>query len=256
MITIKNSINGQIKYYNNKIEEPRFDPWGDWIDDLMYRYANRAKISDLKIKEFYSDHLFFMTLTFDRKLLELRKGELGLMDHDRSTEWDDFHYVYGAISEALYGKGWARQKFEHSLPMAVACMDFEGSRYAAQLDENLKNVHFHIIWVVYPGKAGNFQRYIEGPKFKLNVLDKLHIDKCELQAYDDQKATIRQLATYASKALPKTRICPLDAELVRIYPNKNYSGEAYVVFRNYRTEKKREKRIRAAAWSEREHAYA
>lgn len=245
-----NLLRSRIGPWANRNSSRWNEPFGQWIEELIQRYYDRCNAGQISYEEFLSDCVFFQTITFDRKAIRERMVELGLSAKNYEIEWDDFHRIFCRVARHLFGRNWSRSKFENDLPMAIAGLDFDGTRYSRTLDGAATNAHFHVIWAVRPQDASSFFALVNGLKFRKKFLDLLHIDDMRLDAYDASKSNVRNLATYAGKAFNRTGLNPIDADGLRIYPNSNYSGKPYKLLHNYQTRDREFLKVRNAAWNE------
>lgn len=221
--------------------------YGKWFDQLILRYMNYCGWPNARYREFLERSVFFQTITFDQAAIRFRKAELGLNPSSTAVEMDDFHLSYVWTCEQLYGKRWSRKVLQYVIPMAIVAIDYEGLRYASKLEGIGKNAHLHNIWVTHPDKAEEFQDLVLGPKFRAQIMNRISADKSQLLPYEAEKATIRQLGTYAAKVLNRTSYDPIGNEELRIYPNRNYGSEPYRASATYTNQNWWLNKLRVAA---------
>lgn len=223
-----------------------------WVVNMLKNYYRGLYESDNSWDSWLSQSVFFTTITFDQELIHNRKDELMIGRNDRSIEWDDQHALYCFVVEKLYGRNWMRMKDRRRLPLMVAGLDFEGSRFGALSEDKMENAHIHAIWAFPSDEVSGFLRAIASPEYNLKLKDKLHIDRIEIERFAPTKASVQKLGSYALKSNIRTQRLSVNAEMIRIYPDRNFGFKPYRADRTYRVESKKLKAIRTAAWRERE----
>lgn len=230
-----------------------------WFNDLAWQFFKRNAVSqDQDYVEFLESCAFFVTMTFSTYRIEREKRRLGLALHDFSVEMDNFHRLYCGLARKVFGGKWTDPKFEAKLPLAIACVDYEGSRYQTQLPARPENVHIHAVWIVHPDEIEAFNAIRESPKFKLKFLDGLHANRVRFDPFVAKKNKGGRWGGYASKVWIKAARAPTGAELIRIYPNSNYGGISYRAEHRYGVTRKQldllRRVIRRHARQDRSHA--
>ncbi|TYR34887.1 hypothetical protein FY036_03440 [Mesorhizobium microcysteis] len=206
-----------------------------WFRDLIaafYRRNNTSKYANQV--DFLESCAFFTTMTFSTYRVEREKRKLGLAKNDFSVEMDNFQKLYNGLARKQFGSGYNLSKFEKKLPLAIACIDYEGSRYYNEIPENPKNIHVHAIWVVHPEEIDEFLKIINGAWFKLKFQNGLHTDRIRFDPYLERKDKKGRWGGYAAKTWIKMASLPNGAaDLLRIYPNSNYGGKPYQAQHKY-----------------------
>jgi hypothetical protein len=231
--------------YTDSSIKREFEKWySELIQNYLYKSSDqKSSTTDTMIQKCCS----FFTMTFRTSEVIKEKERLGLSRDDFSVELDTFQLLYCTIAERLFGKGWAKQKFEKKLPYVILCVDFEGSRMQHSLPMTPKNVHLHAIWLIHPDETDKFNGIINGLHFRQITLNSLRCDKVEWEPYLKAKSKVEKLGSYATKLFIKSTRNALPGELFRIYPNSNYGGRPYRAANTYkRTDKMLDKLRRAS----------
>lgn len=208
----------------------------EWFSELVNEvYVKSKKYSNVDYKWFCNNCLFFLTMTFDRYSVGSIKDDFSISISDYSVGFDSFHRVYIYIAEKMYGRRYSRPHFRDRSPMAIAAIDFEGSRYASFQSLGNKNAHIHALWAVSPNDVQSFQKIITSAAFRLCLLKSLPCDRVKFEQYEAIRGSIEGVATYAVKSHIKSIYSPRGDELLRIYPHSNYNsaGVTYRVTRSY-----------------------
>ncbi|MCA0275577.1 MAG: hypothetical protein LCH86_06210 [Proteobacteria bacterium] len=210
-----------------------------WFNGLVTEFYKRNAASIFPDRvEFLECCAFFLTMTFSTYRIEREKRRLELPDNDFSVEIDNFHKLYVGLARKQFGSHYNERKFEAKLPLAIACVDYEGSRFQAEVPQRPKNVHVHAVWVVHPDEIETFRAIISNPWFKLKLENGLHTDRIRFDPYLAKKDKNGRWVGYAAKSWIKAAEVPDGAEMIRIYPNSNYGGIPYRASHQYRAPNK------------------
>jgi hypothetical protein len=234
--------------YSQRRMNLAYDSWFESIASDAYRKHGSSRYRSRN--DYLAECCFLFTMTFSTAKIHRVKNELGLLNNDFSIEFDDLQLIYSTVATQLLGDCSSKSQFGSRLPIVLACVDFEGSKWTRELPQNAKNVHLHGIWFVHPDHVSAFKRFVAGPWMRLHVLNSIHADQLEWEPYLRSKGTIAEVGAYASKVLIKSASNPLSGELVRIYPNTNGSGVSYRQSRSYVRKDKMLDKMRRAAWKE------
>ena len=228
-VYLKTSTKSNMSNYSrSKPSEPR--TYGQWIKSLLVDYHKRHG-TNLTFYEFLAECVFFNTITFDQRFMRDRKFDLDLMDHDNSIEMDAFHTIYGAASKHLLGRRWCQAK-RSKRPLAFVILDFDGSRYSSILTTR-KNPHLHVIWAVHPDLAERLKTFFGGAFFRFRVRDLRAIDGFQFDPYNEEQATIDELASYTAKTMYRSVRNPQGGDEIRIYRDDEFNR--YRSSRSYET---------------------
>lgn len=208
----------------------------NWMKDLIDKKYQMSKcFCNADYHWFLSNCIYFFTVTFSQSDINSIRNNLELSINDYSVEFDSFHRVYIYIIEKMYGRRYNRSHFLDRSPMAIAAIDFEGSRYASFNSLGNKNAHVHALWALSPNDVQSFRRIISSTDFRLRFLKSLPSDRVKFEKYYASRGSVEGAATYAIKSHMKSVYSPRGDELFRIYPNSNYNadGVTYRMARSY-----------------------
>lgn len=188
-----------------------------WIKNMIFEFHIQTN-TDMSFQKYLETSVFFMTGTFNQEWIWQRKQEFQISNSDQSLERRDCNYLYNAICRDMYCNDYLERKnLLPRLPMALVCMDFEGTRYSRGLSNGMKNAHFHGIWTFHPEDSERFRRKF--PFLKMRRLDRLQFDKIVFDPYDPDRGEIDDLGTYVTKTFDRTFIDPIQGEIMRRYPD-------------------------------------
>lgn len=211
--------------------------YNKWMNDLVKgKYELSCGSHKMNYDLFCRKCVYFFTLTFDQSDVRSMRNELSLSSDEYSIEFDSFHRIYIYILEKMYGRRYGRPLFRERSPMAIAAIDFEGSRYASFDSLGNRNAHVHALWAVSPDDVQSFRQIVTSAAFRFKLLKSLPCDLVKFAKYEPSRGSIGGAATYAIKSHLKSIHSPRGDELFRIYPHSNYNsnGVTYRLARSYR----------------------
>lgn len=110
-----------------------------------------------------------------------------------------FGVLYNDLCKRAIGKNHYRISFLSQKPVAVACIDAEGSKYASSLVDP-RNVHIHSIWSYGQGQSESIETALCSVDARLlKKLDIQHVDLERLPGIDD----VRRAIAYATKLVAR-----------------------------------------------------
>jgi hypothetical protein len=220
----------------NSICENRYI-YEDWFESELTKRYNESGRDKLNSYENYCQECVFkLDLTFDQHRVRRLKAELGIPQNSYDIEHDNFLFLYVFIAMRLHGSKYSRPHNAAKLPYVISCIDFQGARYANSATLGNQNAHIHSVWAIRPDDLAKFKDIITHMSFKGRLLNRLDADEVHFEWYDPSKGTVANMASYATKSLTKSTSNGLGDELLRIYPNSNYSpvGQTYRTAHHYR----------------------
>lgn len=175
-----------------------------WFNDLALDFYQRNAATQ------YPDYLsflescaFFVTMTFSTYRVEREKKRLALALNNFSVEIDNFHNLYGRMARKLFGGDYNLPKFVPKLPLAIACVDYEGSRFATTVPARPQNVHVHAVWIVHPSEIAAFRTMLDSAWFQFKLKNGLHADQVAFDPYRVKKGRVGGIPYRASHRYTK-----------------------------------------------------
>lgn len=203
--------------------------YNKWINDLFKAYRNdEAAVRYSSLDEYLTHNGVFVTATFHRWGMALKKRNLNLRLTDTSLELDAFHRLYRDVAHGTLGNHWDNKSKANRWPLAVVAIDHPEAKYAKETTGEVTNLHWHAVIVCRSDDRSAFMKALNdielGPDFYFTTL----VDTLDVRAWDPSKD-----ASYITKAHVKA----LDAatpgtEDVLIYPNPSASGRLGWGYRN------------------------
>lgn len=149
--------------------------YGSWFESELKKWHFSNPTSRYpNFDDFLDNCCFFMTMMFPQRLMANLGNRHGTGLHDYSIEWDNFHRLYLYVAEGLLGRRFNSPRFLSRSPLAIAGIDFEGSRYASSASLSRLNPHFHALWAFHPDDVDGFRKLERGPWYRLKFLPTLH----------------------------------------------------------------------------------
>ncbi|WP_027040241.1 hypothetical protein [Mesorhizobium ciceri] len=153
---------------------------------------------DDKIDQFIEDHKgrfeptsyckrrngFFITISFDHSRRNKRLESSALIDGPPAkTEMDTFTDLYNLICRNVVGRNYHRPSFHDLKPLAIGCLDMNGSRYWRSMGK-LENPHIHSIWIFTNQTREGFQKLLADKERLLSIKERFSIRELDIQQLD------------------------------------------------------------------------
>lgn len=203
---------------NNLTQKAIDAEYEEWFRKTLTNSYRRSSVQGFSSSEAWLSACgYVQTITFDQKLVRLRKDRLEVGPSDTTLEFDAFHGGYIEITKHLIeAKDYDRPKFAPLWPFAFVGLDFEGSRYSDVTEFRQQNLHIHAIWCLHPSLRAKFEHFVSGDDLRERFRSYGPCDAVEFKRYARPKSGSR---TYGIKAHTKLFWNPSSAEDLRIYPN-------------------------------------
>lgn len=218
------SMNKKIKF-QKYIDSENYD---DWVKNEINSYYYRiCKNSNISLRDFYESSCFFFTMTFSTHLIHKEKMKFSLMNHDYSVEWDIFHYFYSSICSNIFGSKYSRSRLFQKLPFAFVAIDIPKEI------SSVGNIHIHGIWAWHPDELSKFNSYRNSWRYSHRLRNSLRADQVVFEPLDYERAKKKLPGSYVVKSFIAQKTQGTGSEMIRIYPNSNYSDVPYKANRKY-----------------------
>lgn len=193
--------------------------YSGWFENKINDYADQHRDRFQPRELFKAQNGLFVTISFDHNARSSRLRSTASIDDDGHSlsELDRFSDLYNRVCRMVIGRNYHRASHRDSLPLAIACMDVNGTRYWKTMGE-IENAHIHSIWF------GNNQT---GPRLKsifadqewLKALQTTHsIRNIDVQTI--REATTAHLTGYTAKLIGHNNRDLAMGEDFRIWPRE------------------------------------
>ncbi len=188
-----------------------YSEYAKWFDVKLTDFANTHRRPYQSPKSFLRQNGKFITISFDHKC---------------SKDWselDRFNHVYNDVCKNLFGRNFHRKHHDDQRPLAIACVDANGSRYWKTIGE-IENLHIHSIWVTTPQTAEQFKKFwnddaqLEAMKKRLSIRA---IDVRPLDLGYRNSTGQSQISSYTAKFVAMNSADAKIGDDLRIYPRHN-----------------------------------
>ncbi|MGX9117872.1 hypothetical protein ACWTU6_14490 [Mesorhizobium sp. BHbsci] len=127
---------------------------------------------------------FFITISFDHASRKPRLEASERIDGPGAkTEMDTFTDLYNLICRELVGRNYHRPSFHDLKPLAIGCLDMNGSRYWKSMGE-LENPHIHSIWIFTDQTRDGFQKLLADEERLTSIKERFSIRELDIQQLD------------------------------------------------------------------------
>ena len=187
----------------------------NWMNTELNDFYQANTYHNMNFPEFKKECCYFVTMTFDKSVIEHLRQQLTMPMGSYEIEMDSFNHLYVEICQELYGTHFINRK--HRLPWAAVGIDYSGSRYAQYRPIGLKNIHVHALFAIPPADRHAFKTLLKGPKWR-GIINRLYADQVLFDPYDLGKGKGGGSTSYVTKAFIKARDDGPSADGLRIYP--------------------------------------
>lgn len=158
--------------------------YASWFDERIDQFIGEHKGRFDSVSTFKKRNGFLITLSFDHSRRNQRLESAASIDSSRAkSELDTFTDIYNHVCRQLIGRNYHRPFFDPSKPLAIGCLDMNGSRYWRSMGA-LENPHIHSIWIFTDQVREGFQKLIADkerfPAFK----ERFCLREMDIQALD------------------------------------------------------------------------
>lgn len=184
--------------------------YSSWFDDRIDQYALDHKPAGQSVSDFKRAHGLFVTISFDQRA----KDRIG------QSELEIFSDLYNRIGRRLVGRNYHRPSFRDRLPLAIACLDANGSRYWKSMGA-IDNAHIHSIWLFGEATGRKLQNLIADSNWFPAIKERFGIRAVDIQPLDHERRNLTggsRISSYASKFLAHNNRDLVAADDLRIFP--------------------------------------
>lgn len=160
-----------------------------WFDSQIDRFADQHRGRFQSRSAFKSQNGFFITISFEHNGSESR------------SELDRFSALYNKVCRQVLGRNYHRRSHDHERPLAIGCLDSNGSRYWRQLGQ-VENAHIHSIWMLTNQIAPAFRNLVADKNWLQGFEKQLSIRQIDIQPFDDRdrySTGESRIASYTAK---------------------------------------------------------
>lgn len=158
--------------------------YASWFDDRIEQFIEAHK-GRFEPASFYKRRNgFFITISFDHNSRKQRQEGSALVDGPGDkTEMDTFTDLYNLICRQLVGRNYHRPSFHDLKPLAIGCLDMNGSRYWRSMGQ-LENAHIHSIWLFTDQTRDGFLKLLADKERLLSIRERFSIRELDIQQLD------------------------------------------------------------------------
>ncbi|MEI9429221.1 hypothetical protein [Mesorhizobium sp. Cs1299R1N3] len=158
--------------------------YASWFDDRIEQFIEARKGKYEPTSFFKGRNGFFITISFDHSLRKQRLEDSALVDGSGAkTEMDTFQDLYNVICRILIGRNYHRPSFHDLKPLAIGCLDVNGSRYWRSMGE-LENAHIHSIWIFTDQTTDGFRTLLADKERLASIKERFSIRELDVQQLD------------------------------------------------------------------------
>lgn len=158
--------------------------YASWFDERIDQFIEQHKGRFDSVSTFKKRNGCFITISFDHSSRNQRlKGSDSIDNPKAKSELDTFTDLYNHICRQLIGRNYHRPSFEPLKPLAIGCLDMNGSRYWRSMGE-LENPHIHSIWIFTDQVREGFQKLLAAKERFLAFKERFSIREMDIQALD------------------------------------------------------------------------
>lgn len=171
--------------------------YASWFDDRITQFIDEHKGRFDSISTFKKRNGYLITISFDHSSRNQRQESSASIDRPKAKSvLDTFTDLYNYVCRHLIGRNYHRPSFDSSKPLAIGCLDMNGSRYWRSMGE-LENPHIHSIWIFTDQVREGFQKLIADKERLLAIKERFSIREMDIQAldHDHQNSTGEGRAT-------------------------------------------------------------
>ncbi|MEI8698127.1 hypothetical protein [Mesorhizobium sp. ISC15] len=158
--------------------------YSSWFDDRIEEFIEAHKGRFEPTSFFKRRNGFFITISFNHSRRKQRLEGSALIDGSGAkTMMDTFTELYNFLCRELVGRNYHRPSFHDLKPLAIGCLDMNGSRYWRSIGE-LENAHIHSIWIFTNQTRDGFQKILADEKRLLSIKERFSIRELDIQQLD------------------------------------------------------------------------
>lgn len=190
------------------------DVYGRWFDDRINEFVSQHKGRFEPASMFKHQNGFFITVSFDQNL-PLNEGS-----SSSKSELQLFSDLYNRICRIVVGRNFHRQSHQSSLPLAIAGLDANGSRYWRAMGA-LENLHIHSIWILPPQSIDKFRELLADETQLSSLKVRLGIRALDIQPLDHDRQTtsdVSRVSSYTAKFIAHNNQGLAISDDIRMFP--------------------------------------
>ncbi|RWM10424.1 hypothetical protein [Mesorhizobium sp.] len=158
--------------------------YASWFDERIDQFIAEHKGRFDSVATFTKRNGYFITISFDHSHRSQRfEGSASIDSPKAKSELDTFTDIYNYVCRQLIGRNYHRPSFDPLKPLAIGCLDMNGSRYWKSMGE-LENPHIHSIWIFTDQAREGFQKLIADKERFQAFKERFSIREMDIQALD------------------------------------------------------------------------
>jgi hypothetical protein len=158
--------------------------YASWFDERIDQFIKEHKGRFDSVSTFKARNGFLITLSFDHSRRNQRLESAASIDISRAkSELDTFTDLYNYLCRQLIGRNYYRPSFDALKPLAISCLDMNGSRYWRSIGA-LENPHIHSIWIFRDQIREAFQKLVADKERFSALKERFCLREMDIQALD------------------------------------------------------------------------
>ncbi|TPK41257.1 hypothetical protein FJ492_19840 [Mesorhizobium sp. B2-5-4] len=158
--------------------------YASWFDNRIEQFIEAHKGRFDLTSMFKRRNGFFITISFDHSSRKHRQKSSAPIDGPGAkSEMDTFQDLYNLICRNLIGRNYHRPSFHDVKPLAIGCLDMNGSRYWRSMGE-LENAHIHSIWMFTDQTRDGFLKLLADKEWLRSIKERFSIRELDIQQLD------------------------------------------------------------------------
>ncbi|TIX18983.1 MAG: hypothetical protein E5W97_29410 [Mesorhizobium sp.] len=158
--------------------------YASWFDGRIDEFIEGHKGRFGSVSMFKKRNGFLITFSFDHSRRNQRyKGTASIDSSTVKSQLDTFTDIYNYLCRHLIDRNYHRPSFDALKPLAIGCLDMNGSRYWRSIGP-LENPHIHSIWIFADQVREGFQKLISDKERFLAFKERFCLREMDIQALD------------------------------------------------------------------------
>ncbi|RWB69074.1 hypothetical protein [Mesorhizobium sp.] len=158
--------------------------YASWFDERIDQFIEEHKGRFDSVSTFKKRNGYLITISFDHSRRNQRHEGAASIDLPKGkSQLDTFTDIYNYMCRQLIGRNYHRPSFDRLKPLAIGCLDMNGSRYWRSM-RALENPHIHSIWIFTDQVREGFQKLITDRERFSAFKERFCLREMDIQALD------------------------------------------------------------------------
>jgi hypothetical protein len=174
--------------------------YADWFESRINGFAEKHRSRFQSREMFKGLNGFFLTVSFNQNRRHLRLESPAKAEESQATELDRLTDIYNRACRMVIGRNYHRSAYKDQLPLVVACMDVNGTRYWRSMGE-IENGHIHSIWLGTNENSNDLRELFEDSGWLSAIKDRHGIRAIDVQPLRAEAEGTKRLVGYTAKLI-------------------------------------------------------